>query len=170
MSTGYDWDGEEIQKLRTDKENLAIKVAVLEQEINATRQAQAAEIIRLQAELATAIKWRDAINDALTSWHNPVDEEETPKQAIDRLIGYETAWEKLSAADEVAAIKARSVKWAGIVGTLKAERDQLIGALQIAIERSGDLEPRPAWLDGACGLLNRGFLKVDHAALGDEPS
>jgi hypothetical protein len=71
--------------------------------------------------------------------------------------------------DEVAAIKARSVKLAGIVGTLKAERDQLIGVLQIAIEKSGDLEPRPAWVDGACNLLNRGFLKVDRAALKDEP-
>ena len=72
--------------------------------------------------------------------------------------------------DKAAALQARAVKWAGIVGTLMAERDQLIGVLQIAIERSGDLEPRPAWVDGACGLLNRGFLKVDRAALRDEPS
>jgi hypothetical protein len=71
--------------------------------------------------------------------------------------------------DEATALQARAVKWAGIVGTLIAERDQLIGALQIAIERSGDLEPRPAWVDGACGLLNRGFLKVDRAAPKDEP-
>ena len=67
--------------------------------------------------------------------------------------------------DEAAALQARAVKWAGIVGTLMAERNQLIGALQIAVERSGDLEPTPSWLDGACGLLNQGFLKVDRAAL-----
>jgi hypothetical protein len=60
---------------------------------------------------------------------------------------------------------ARAVKWAGIVGTLIAERDQLIGALQIAVERSGDMETPPAWVDGACSLLNRGFLKVDRAAV-----
>lgn len=67
--------------------------------------------------------------------------------------------------DEAAGLRTRAVKWAGIVGTLVAERDQLIGVLQIAIERSGDMEPRPAWVDGACGLLNKGFLKVDRAAL-----
>jgi len=67
--------------------------------------------------------------------------------------------------DEATELQARAVKWAGIVGTLMAERNQLIGALQIAVERSGDLEPRPSWVDGACGLLNRGFLKVDRAAL-----
>jgi hypothetical protein len=64
------------------------------------------------------------------------------------------------------ALRARAVKWAGIAGTLIAKRDQLIGALQIVVERSGDMEPKPAWVDGACSLLNRGFLKVDRAALG----
>ena len=51
------------------------------------------------------------------------------------------------------------------VATLMAERDQLIGALQIAVERSGDMEHPPAWVDAACSILNRGFLKVDRAAL-----
>jgi hypothetical protein len=65
-------------------------------------------------------------------------------------------------------LRARAVKWAGIVGTLIAERDQLIGALQIAVEKSGDMETPPAWVNGACSLLNRGFLKVDRAALGEK--
>ena len=68
---------------------------------------------------------------------------------------------------ENARLRARAVKWAGIAGTLIAERDQLIGALQIAVERSGDMETPPAWVDGACSLLNRGFLKVDRTALGE---
>ena len=61
--------------------------------------AKDAEITRLRAELATATQWRNAINDALASWHNQIDEEETPKEAIDRLIGYETAIERLNALD-----------------------------------------------------------------------
>jgi hypothetical protein len=65
-------------------------------------------------------------------------------------------------------LRARAVKWAGIAGTLIAERDQLIGVLQIAVERSGDMETPPAWVDGACSLLNRGFLKVDRTALGEK--
>jgi hypothetical protein len=73
----------------------------------------------------------------------------------------------LSLAAERDALRARAVKWAGIAGTLIAERDQLIGVLQIAVERSGDMETPPAWVDGACSLLNRGFLKVDRAALGE---
>ena len=72
-----------------------------------------------------------------------------------------------SLAAERDALRARAVKWAGIAGTLIAERDQLLGVLQIAVERSGDMETPPAWVDGACSLLNRGFLKVDRAALGE---
>ena len=72
------------------------------------------------------------------------------------------------AADEIEKLRARAVKWAGIAGTLIAERDQLIGVLQIAVERSGDMETPPAWVDGACSLLNRGFLKVDRTALGEK--
>ena len=60
-----------------------------------------------------------------------------------------------------------TVQWAEIIDTLRTERDQLIGALQVAVERSGDLEPTPSWLDGACGLLNQGFLNVDRAALAE---
>ena len=73
-----------------------------------------------------------------------------------------------SLAAERDALRAHAVKWAGIAGKLIAERDQLIGVLQIAVEKSGDMETPPAWVDGACSLLNRGFLKVDRAALGEK--
>ena len=40
-----------------------------------------------------------------------------------------------------------------------AERNQLIGILQLAVERSGDMDKEPAWFDAACGILNAGFTK-----------
>ena len=73
--------------------------AMVEGEVATLVSDMAAEITRLRAELATATQWRNAINDALASWHNQIDEEETPKEAIDRLIGYETAIERLNALD-----------------------------------------------------------------------
>jgi hypothetical protein len=51
------------------------------------------------------------------------------------------------------------------VATIQAERNHLIGVLQIAVEQNGDTEHPPAWVDDACRILNRGFLKVDRAAL-----
>ncbi len=88
-------------------------------------------------------------------------------------IGHQSIAERCAAtlrslAAERDALRARAVKWAGIAGTLIAERDQLLGVLQIAVERSGDMETPPAWVDGACSLLNRGFLKVDRTALGEK--
>jgi len=118
-----------------------------------------------------------AINEALTeelpieggTWsQEPIGPNETPEEAIKRLIKHRVKTER--DALEARAVKwaGIAVKWAGIVGTLIAERDQLIGALQIAVERSGDMETPPAWVDGACSLLNRGFLNVDRAALGEK--
>lgn len=72
------------------------------------------------------------------------------------------------AADRIEAQAARIAELEAAVATLMAERDQLIGALQIAVERSGDMEHPPAWVDAACCILNRGFLKVDRAALGEK--
>ncbi|MFN8993574.1 MAG: hypothetical protein ACK5X3_07925 [Pseudomonadota bacterium] len=42
---------------------------------------------------------------------------------------------------------------------IMAERNQLIGILQLAVERSGDKDKEPAWLDAACRILNAGFTK-----------
>ena len=71
-------------------------------------------------------------------------------------------------ADALEAQAARIAELEAAVATLMAERDQLIGALQIAVERSGDMEHPPAWVDAACCILNRGFLKVNRAALGEK--
>lgn len=60
---------------------------------------------------------------------------------------------------------ARIAELEATVATIQAERDQLIGGLQIAVEQNGDMENPPAWVDAACRILNRGFLKVDRAAL-----
>ena len=43
---------------------------------------------------------------------------------------------------------------------IEAERNQLIGILQLAVEQSGEKEPEPAWLDAACRILNAGFTKA----------
>ena len=60
-------------------------------------EAQAAEITCLRAELDTARlvpplnpdRWRGAINDALTNWMDSILDDETPKDALRRLIQYE---------------------------------------------------------------------------------
>lgn len=85
-------------------------------------------------------------------------------------FGTETSERNLmiAAAVRIETQAARIAELEAAVRTLKAERDQLIGALQIAIERSGDIEHPPAWVDAACDLLNQGFLKVDRAALEGE--
>jgi hypothetical protein len=41
-----------------------------------------------------------------------------------------------------------------------AERNQLIGILQLAVEQSGDKEKEPAWFDAACRILNAGFTNA----------
>jgi small-conductance mechanosensitive channel len=93
------------------------------------------------------------------------EEAEQMAEICDQLGGFaQCAAAIRSLAAERDALRARAVKWAGIAGTLMAERDQLIGVLQIAVEKSGDMETPPAWVNGACSLLNRGFLKVDPAA------
>ena len=114
------------------------------------KKAQAAEITRLRAELAAAIKWRDAINDALTSWHNPVDEEENPREAVDRLIGYETAWERISAPDEATALQKR-------VAVLE-------GALREMVYEATHLSPQED--DGShWAKISKGTLEKARAAL-----
>jgi phosphoribosyl-ATP pyrophosphohydrolase len=51
---------------------------------------------------------------------------------------------------------------------IEAERNQLIGILQLAVEQSGEKEPEPAWLDAACRILNAGFTKaVEPKAISD---
>jgi hypothetical protein len=51
---------------------------------------QAAEITRLRAELATAQKYRDAIDDLRSSrWNDPVRDHETPLRAVQRLLNSE---------------------------------------------------------------------------------
>ena len=66
---------------------------------------------------------------------------------------------------DVAALQARIAELEAAVATIHAERNQLIGVLQIAVEQNGDTEHPPAWVDDACRIFNRGFLKVDRAAL-----
>ena len=47
----------------------------------------------IQAEIAQAkhdaLKWRDAINAALTNWLSPIEDHETPKDALQRLVRLE---------------------------------------------------------------------------------
>ena len=51
------------------------------------------EIARLRAELVIAQEYRDALNEALASraWMNPIQDDETPKDALDRLLRFEVA-------------------------------------------------------------------------------
>jgi hypothetical protein len=43
----------------------------------------------VEARVSEAMKWRDAINDALTNWLLPIEDHETPKDALQRLIRLE---------------------------------------------------------------------------------
>jgi hypothetical protein len=43
----------------------------------------------VDARVVDALKWRDAINDALTNWLLPIEDHETPKDALQRLIRLE---------------------------------------------------------------------------------
>jgi hypothetical protein len=43
----------------------------------------------VEARAADALKWRDAINDALTNWLCPIEDHETPADALQRLIRLE---------------------------------------------------------------------------------
>ena len=54
---------------------------------------EADEITRLRAQLATAQEYRDALNEALASraWLNPIQDDEKPKDALDRLLRFEVA-------------------------------------------------------------------------------
>lgn len=61
---------------------------------------------------------------------------------------------------DVAMLQARIAELEATVATIQAERNQLIGVLQIAVEQSGDTEHPPAWVDAACGILNAGFVKT----------
>ena len=72
-----------------------------------------------------------------------------------RRFGTETSERNLmvEAADRIAELEAA-------VATIQAQRNHLIGVLQIAVEQSGDTEHPPAWVDAACGILNAGFVKT----------
>ena len=119
-------------------------------------EAQDAEITRLRAELATARdgaplnpdRWRGAINDALSGWLHPILEDETPKDALQRLIRFEVMVnmdpetsehvadlvhaarrEGLEEAAQIAASMADSVPWgtvemgcARIAAAIRAQR------------------------------------------------
>jgi hypothetical protein len=56
----------------------------------------------VDARAADALKWRDAINDALTNWLLPIEDHETPKDALQLLIRLEV----MAALAEGAAIRA----------------------------------------------------------------
>jgi hypothetical protein len=43
----------------------------------------------VEARVADALKWRGAINDALTNWLSPIEDHETPEDALQRLIRLE---------------------------------------------------------------------------------
>jgi hypothetical protein len=43
----------------------------------------------IDAQIASALKWRDAINDALTNWLSPIEDHEKPSDALQRLIRLE---------------------------------------------------------------------------------
>ena len=49
-----------------------------------------------------------------------------------------------------------------------AERNLLIGILQLAVEQSGDKDKEPAWFAAACQILNAGFTKTALKGEGDE--
>jgi hypothetical protein len=49
-----------------------------------------------------------------------------------------------------------------------AERNKLIGILQLAVEQSGGMDKDPAWFDAACRILNAGFTRAVKGE-GDDP-
>jgi hypothetical protein len=64
----------------------------------------------IDAQIASALKWRAAINDALTNWLSPIEDHEKPSDALQRLIRLEVMAAldpavSQSAADLVAAAK-----------------------------------------------------------------
>jgi FtsZ-binding cell division protein ZapB len=44
---------------------------------------------KMDARVADALKWRDAINDWLTNWLSPIEDYETPADALQRLVRLE---------------------------------------------------------------------------------
>jgi hypothetical protein len=64
-----------------------------------------------------ALKWRDAINAALTNWLSPIEDHETPKDALQRLIRLEV----MAALDPAVSKSAADL-------VAKARRDALIKA------------------------------------------
>ena len=62
---------------------------------------------------------------------------------------------------EVMSRDARIAELEAAVATIQAERNQLIGVLQLAVEQSGETgENEPAWLGPACRIMNAGFTKI----------
>ena len=62
---------------------------------------------------------------------------------------------------DVAALQARVAELEAAVATIHAERNQLIGVLQLAVEQSSETgENEPAWLGPACRIMNAGFVKT----------
>jgi hypothetical protein len=170
-----------LRSIAAERDDLAKRLKDAERERNHQHIRADRNAAQWAEEQAKREQLRDAINAALTEktpmegglWsQEPIGPNETPAEAIKRLIKFRVDTgcivERDALKAEIKKLRARAVKWAGIVGTLIAERDQLIGALQIAVEKSGDMETPPAWVNGACSLLNRGFLKVDRAALGEK--
>lgn len=66
-----------------------------------------------------------------------------------------------TALDRIEAQAARIAELEAAVATIQAERNQLIGVLQLAVEQSGETgENEPAWLGPACRIMNAGFTKI----------
>lgn len=121
----------------------------------------AAEITRLRAELATARlvpplnpdRWRGAINDALTNWMDSILDDETPKDALRRLIQYEIT----AALDPVVSQSA-----ADLVAT--ARREGMKDAAKWHEVRSGELSGKIRLARNFRQLLRQSDFHMESAA------
>ncbi|MFN8993583.1 MAG: hypothetical protein ACK5X3_07970 [Pseudomonadota bacterium] len=80
----------------------------------------------VDARVKDALKWRDAINDALTNWLSPIEDHETPADALQRLIRLEVMAAldpavSQSAADLVAQAKREALEEAARLAKLYAQ-------------------------------------------------
>ena len=114
------------------------RVAAAISTLAAERDALRAEV---DARVKDALKWRDAINAALTNWLSPIEDHETPADALQRLIRLEVMAAldpavSQSAADLVAAARK---EW---LAELNHDTDALMEAA-----RDSALEEAARWHD-----------------------
>jgi hypothetical protein len=80
-----------LRSLAAERDALRAEVERPESGVSYEAFVSAMQIVTTErdARAADALKWRDAINDALTNWLSPIEDHEAPADALQRLIRLE---------------------------------------------------------------------------------